>query len=177
MADKTIILHGNVFWCKLLGEPRENNFGEREWSTDLVPDKEGLATLKQLGLSDRIKDPKEGGAHTGKFIQFRQKELKADGTKSDPIRVVHADNAPWEKADGLIGNNTEVNLKFSFKDYGKGRKPGAYLRALQVCNLVPFVPVDFAPIESDEEFFANAEEGKLPEGMEPILDDDIPDFK
>lgn len=82
---------------------------------------------------------------------------------------------------GLIGNGSEVNIKFAKRDYGKGKKAGMYIRAIQVVNLVPYVTQDFAPVESDEEFFGGEdnEQGKLPEGMEPVvedeLDDDIPE--
>lgn len=179
MANKTYIIRGIAYWAKILGPPRDNEYtGEREWSIDLIPNAEGRKLLKELGLSDRLREPKNGDERTETFLSFRHKEFKADGEKADPVRVVNADAQPWSKDEhGLIGNGSEVNVKFMFRDYGRGKKPGMYIRAVQVINLVPYVVQDFAPVESDEEYFATGSDGsvaKLPEGMEPELDDDVP---
>lgn len=156
--------------------------GDREWSIDITPDKESRALIKRLGISDRMREPKDTDSRTESFMSFRHKELRNDGTRADPLRIVDADANPWDNR--LIGNGTEVNAKFVVKDYGKGRKKGVYLRAIQVINLVPYVIQDFAPIDTDEEHFAGGAEAKpqskvtrLPEGLEPVsddLDDDIP---
>lgn len=144
----------------------------------MTPDAEGRKLIKELGLSDRLREPKKGDERTETFLSFRHKEYKADGDKADPIRVVDADAKPWNKDEnGLIGNGSEVNLKFAYRDYGRGKKPGMYIRAVQVINLVPYVVQDFAPVESDEEYFATGSGdsvARLPDGMEPELDDDIP---
>jgi len=78
--------------------------------------------------------------------------LKADGEPADPIRIVNANNERW--GNDLIGNGSMVDAKFVVKDYGKGRKKGMYIRAIRVLELVPYVPQDFAPLTSDDEFFA-----------------------
>lgn len=176
---KTYVIHGKFHWCKLLGAPRENNYGEKEWSVDFTPDTEGRDLLKEIGLLKRLKDPRDGDSRKESFLQFRQKELKADGTPAEPIRVVNAKAEAWTREMGLIGNESEGNAKFVVRDYGPGKQKGVYLRAIQVTKLVPYVTQDFAPVETDEEFFASDEiEGQLPEGMEPEvdpLDDDIPE--
>jgi hypothetical protein len=163
----------------------------------VTPDKEGLALIKKLGISDRLRDPKEGDERENRFLSFRHNEFKADGTKADPIRIVEArgaENVPWDGR--LIGNGSDVEVKFVVKDYGVGRKKGVYIRAVRVLNLVPYVAQDFAPLSSDDEFFsanaeattpsAGSEPFPLPEGLEPVsgepvepvvedeLDDDVP---
>lgn len=185
MANKTYIIHGIANWAKILGPPRDNSFtGEREWSIDVTPDAEGRAILKELGLSDRLRDPKDTDKREESFLSFRHREFKADGEKADPLRVVNANAEPWDKdRDGLIGNGSEVNAKFVVRDYGKGKKMGMYLRAIQVTKLVSYVVQDFAPVESDAEYFADTEEVTpakvvLPEGLEPVVDDlndDVPE--
>lgn len=149
--------------------------GEKEWSLDVTPDKAGRDLLKKLGIADRLRDPKEGDFRKESFLSFRSKEMKADGTKADPIRVVDANNQPW--GSDLIGNGSVVDAKFVVKDYGKGKKKGVYIRAVRVLELVPYIPQDFAPLTSDDEFFAEEatpttkdEIARLPEGMEPVVD-------
>jgi hypothetical protein len=128
-----------------------------------------------------LDNPKE--TRTESFLSFRHKELKADGTKADPLRIVDAQAEQWDNR--LIGNGTEVNAKFVVKDYGKGRKKGMYLRAIQILDLVPYVVKDFEPVQSGEDSFkedspseaAPETIARLPEGMEPEvdnLDDDVP---
>lgn len=175
MSDTTThVIHGKAHWAKIVGPARMNNYDEKEWSIDVTPDAEGLDLLKKLGLSDRLRDPREGDKRTERFIAFRHKALKADGSPADPIRIVDAKAEKWPEGR-LIGNESEVNVKFVVKDYGKGKKKGVYIRAVQVVNLVPYEVRDFAPVESDESFFAAEGEGRLPDGMEPQLEDDLND--
>lgn len=184
MSITTHVIRGTAHWAKVLGPPRDNEYtGEREWSIDLTPDEDGRKLLKELGLSDRLREPKGKDTREQSFLSFRHREYKADGEKADPIRVVNASAEPWTKEMGLIGNGSDVNIKFAKKDYGKGKKAGMYIRAIQVINLVPYVTQDFAPVESDDQFFGGENndepvQGQLPEGMEPVvdpLDDDIPE--
>jgi hypothetical protein len=141
----------------------------------VTPDAEGLKTLKKLGIADRLRDPKDGDERTERFISFRHKELKKDGTKADPIRIVDSGNSPW--GDGLIGNGSTVDVKFVVRDYGTGRKKGVYIRALRVLDLVPYVAQEFAPLESDDEFFSEqvSDDLRLPDGLEPVVEDDLND--
>jgi hypothetical protein len=131
-----------------------------------------------------MKEPREGDQHTADYFAFYQDELKADGTKADPIRVRHANNDLWDaKTDGLIGNGSKVEVKFVVKDYGPGKHKGVYIRAIRVSNkdFVKYVPQDFAPASPDDDFFAEGapepEIARLPEGMEPLddLNDEFPE--
>lgn len=163
MSSETHYIRGTLHWAKVLGAPRKNEYtGEREWSLDLTPDAEGRKLLRQLAISDRLREPKSGDTRDESFISFRQKEFRADGAPSDPIRVVDANNQPWEERK-LIGNGTTAEVKFVVKDYGKGKKKGVYIRAVRIANLVPYVTQDFAPVSSDDEFFAGAATAPTPE--------------
>ena len=143
---------------------------------DVTPDAEGKALLKKLGIADRLRQPKEGDSRTEPFLSFRHKEMKADGTKAEPIRIVDANNDAWDGR--LIGNGSQVDVKFVVKDYGVGKKKGVYIRALRILDLVPYVSQDFAPLTSDDEFFSAADEDKATEftvqDALDELDDDVP---
>jgi hypothetical protein len=167
LANETHVIRGIAHWAKVIGAPRKNEFtGEREWSIDLTPDAESRTLLRRLGISDRLREPKEGDSREESFFSFRHREFRADGAPADPIRVVNANAEPWGK--DLIGNGSEVNVKFVVKDYGKGKKKGVYIRAIQVINLVPYVIADFAPVQSDEEYFADGEQTISPPGDVPL---------
>jgi hypothetical protein len=104
------------------------------------------------------------------------KELKKDGTKADPIRIVAANGTPWDGS--LIGNGTVVDVKFIVKEY-PGKKSGVYIRAVRVLELVKYEAQDFAPLDEDDKFFAEQPEedgtfARLPDAMEPDLNDDVP---
>ena len=156
-----------------------NSFtGEREWNVDVTPDAEGKALLKKLGIADRLRQPKEGDSRTEPFLSFRHKEMKADGTKAEPIRIVDANNDAWDGR--LIGNGSQVDVKFVVKDYGVGKKKGVYIRAIRVLDLVPYVSQDFAPLSSDDEFFSADAEDKPADSFTvkdalDELDDDVPE--
>lgn len=169
------------YWAKILGAPRENNFGKKQWSIEIEPDDEGRKLIKELGLNKRMKDPREGDQHQATYMSFHQDSVKADGSAADPIRVVKADGQPWAREDGLIGNRSVGDIKFVVKKYGPGKQDGVYIRAVRVLDLVPYVPQEFAPLSEDDQFFSAPEEefARLPEGMEPTtieeeLDDDLP---
>lgn len=133
--------------------------------------------VKELGLTKRLKDPREGDKHTSRYLAFHQDATKANGDPADPIRVVKANGDVWEKEDGLLGNETIGDIKFVVKKYGPGKHDGVYIRAIRVLKLVPYVASEFKPLSEDDEFFAEADdgddfEGRLPDEMEPTLNDD-----
>jgi len=171
--NDTFVIRGVANWAKVLGPPRLNTFtDEKEWSIDVTPDKDSRALLRKLGINDRLRDPKDGDTREDSFMSFRQREFRKDGTKNDPIRIVDATNQKW--GNSLIGNGSTVDVRFAVKDYGKGKKKGVYIRAIRVLEHVPYESEDFAPLDSDDEYFAEAGNSnyKLPEGLEPQVDDD-----
>lgn len=156
--------------------------GEREWSIDLTPDTDGRKALKKLGLSDRLREPKDGDNRTESYVSFRQSEFRKNGEPNDPIRIVDARNRPWDPKT-LIGNGSTVEVKFVAQDYGPGKHKGMYIRAIRVLELVAYEAQDFAPLSEDDEYFsADADEDKEDTveaelrrmDAEDDLDDDVP---
>jgi hypothetical protein len=175
------VIRGTAYWAKILGAPRMNNFGKKQWSIEIEPNEEGLATLKELGLTKRLKDPDEKNQHKAKFLSFYHDATRADGGPNDPIRIVDGSTPPkaWGKENGLIGNESVVDVKFVVKDYGPGKQKGVYIRAVRVLKLVPYVPQEFEPLSEEDAYFAEDdttdEIARLPDGLEPELDDDVPE--
>jgi hypothetical protein len=166
-------LTGKAHWAKILGDPVPNFSRDgNEWTVDFTPDAEGIKTIKALGIGSKLKNK---GDERGEFIQFKQRELRANGKKNDPITVVDAHNRPWDP-DTKIGNDSTVEVKFNVVDYGKGKPQGVYLQALRVLDLVPYVRQEFAPLpegseylkafggEAAEEFAEDVVEGDVLEG-------------
>lgn len=167
MTSEIHYIRGTLDWAKVLGPPRMNNFtGEKEWSIDITPNAESRALIRKLGLADRLREPKEGDKRTESFLSFRQKEFRADGAPSEPIKVYAADGSVWPD-NTLLGNGTTGEIKFVVKDYGKGKKKGMYIRAIRVATLVPYESKEFATVSDDDEFFANATPAPVARRAEP----------
>lgn len=164
MAKKDMhVIRGKVHWAKVLGDPVLNYGGDaKEWTLDLTPDDEGLQLIESLGLNDRLKNKND---ERGQFMAFRQREKRMDGSLNRRISVEDADGNPWPH-DKLIGNGSDVDLKFEFKDYGKGKYPGLYPQALRILNLKEYQRQEFAPLKPDDKF-AKPQEGRLPDHLEP----------
>lgn len=186
MAKKnSYTIRGVAHWAKVLGEPVWNYGGDnREWTIDVTPDADGIKLLKQLGVDDRLKNKND---ERGKFIQFRQRERRLDGSMNRPISVVDVEGQHWPE-NKLIGNGSVVDVKFDYRDYGAGKKAGLYPQAIRVLDLKEYQRVEFAPLPEDDPYAPKegAKEGQLPEGMEPEapkvekkevdpLDDDFPE--
>jgi hypothetical protein len=171
MAKKnSYTIRGVAHWAKVLGEPVPNYQGDnREWTIDLTPDAAGQATLNQLGVGDRLKSKDD---EREEFIQFRQREKRLDGSLNRRISVVDINGSPWPQ-DKLIGNGSVVDIRFDFRDYGKGKRPGLYPQAIRVLEYQPYVRQDFAPLGEDDPYAQK--EGRLPDGMEPEEEEDFPE--
>jgi hypothetical protein len=166
-------IRGKAHWAKVLGEPVNNYAGDgREWTLDLTPDEKGVELLKELGIDSRLKNKDD---ERGDFIAFRQREKRMDGSLNKRISVSDKSGEPWPQ-DKLIGNGSVVDLKFNFKDYGKGKYPGVYPQAIRVLEYVPYQAVEFAPLDEDDPYAEkNDMEGALPEGMEPEVEEEFPE--
>ena len=139
-----MLIRGKIKWAKILGEPvwgYENTF--KEWSCDVYVDKDTVARLEAEGLKDRIKDK-----GNGPYIRFSRKELKADGSPNQPIRVVDHKGEAWDKSK-KIGNGSVVNVNFATNEYKKG-KFSANILSLQVWEHVPYEGGEF-PTRGDDE--------------------------
>jgi hypothetical protein len=164
-------IRGTAHWAKVLGDPVPNYSGDnREWTIDLTPDEDGLAKLKELGIEDRLKNKDDD---RGDFIQFRQREKRMDGSLNKRINVVDAAGEAWPQ-DKLIGNGSVVDVRFDYRDYGAGKKPGVYPQAIRVLEHAEYQRVDFAPLHEDDPYAKPAAkpEGHI-EGFDP--EDDFPE--
>lgn len=155
---QTVVIRGKASFAKILGEPVLNyNKDGKEWKMDLLlTNKDSLKELKAAGIADRIKR-KETYLDGEPYLSFKQTEYRKDGiTKNDPIPVVDIKGKLWDD-EKLIGNGSDVDVKFVIMDFGPGKKKGVYIRGVRVLNLVPYEGGSgFAPISEDDEFFANA---------------------
>ena len=157
-----VYLHGKVYWAKVLGAPRTNyNEDGREWSFEFEPDAEGVVTLTEHGLEDRLRDrsDKKGYEDRGKFIILRRNELDYEGNPNEHIRIVDAADQKWDE-NKLLGNATEVDVKVQIVDYGRGKKKGIYPVAIRVLELVPYESTDFEALPDDDPRVAKAKSAK-----------------
>lgn len=140
----TVFITGKLYWAKVLGNPVYNKFNDNnEWAFELEPDAAGVATLKKLGLSDRLKDKYED---RGRFISLRKTELAKDGSPNAPIRVYNADNEPWDQK-ALIGNASVGDVKLDVRDYGPTKKKGVYPVAIRVTEHVEYQSSEFGGMD------------------------------
>lgn len=138
-----MLIQGKAKWAKIVGEPSwgyENKF--KEWSIDVYVDEDTVKKLKAEGLGPKLKDK-----GNGEYITFKRKELKADGTPNQPIRVVDHRGQPWDNRK--IGNGSTVNVNFVVNEYKPGQN-NANILSLQVWDLVPFEGGEF-PVKEDSE--------------------------
>jgi len=199
MSDNitTLVYRGKLQYAKVLGEPVPNYAKDgKEWKFDFIPNDPDNAAkeLKSLGVGDRLRsaentdgEPRYDGA---KFLTFKQRAERNDGSPNNPVRVLDIHNNPWPQ-DVLLGNETVADVKFVVIDNGKGKFKGIYPRSIRVLDLVPYTSQEFEPIDEDDEFFKKAKEqerqiallsglranpaGKSGESVSlDDLDDDIP---
>ena len=132
-----MLIRGKAYWAKVLGEPlRNDNYPEnpRQWSVDVAVDAKTLETLKEAGLFGKIKNK---GDERGSFITFKRKEFKSGGTTANQaIKIVDHHGNAWDKRK-LIGNGSEVNVRFNIYEDRRGGKNPAIL-AIQVWDLVTY---------------------------------------
>jgi hypothetical protein len=150
--SQTVVLRGKTMYAKILGAPVLNYSKDGlEWKTDLVINKNTVKELKAYGIQDRVKQ-KDEFADGEPYLSFKSSELRKDGSKNSPIEVVDITGKPWNH-DVLIGNGSDVDVKFAVVDYGVGKKRGVYIRSVRVLKLVPYNKDNFAPIAEDDPFF------------------------
>ena len=134
-----MILRGRVAWAKVLGKPAKGyDENEREWSIDFEPTEEGVKRYLEEGGSDFYIKSKDNHP-LDRYIAFKRRELKRDGTPAKPIEVLDAKGKPWDPSV-KIGNLSVVDAKFALNEITAGRvkrmKPS--LIALRVVEHVPY---------------------------------------
>lgn len=130
---------GTVYWAKIVGKPVDNyERTGREWTVDFVPD--DASFLKAHGLLDRLKEPKE--PVSGPFLRLKKPELDSEGNKNEPIKIVDANNQPWDGSK--IGNGSRVDVKLTIADWGRGKKKSIWIKVIRVTEHIPFEVDEFA---------------------------------
>jgi hypothetical protein len=139
-------IQGKAFYAKILGNPGPNyNKDGFEWSLDVSLDKETVKELKALGLGSKIKDANEKHGDLP-YITFRRGSVKKAGPKAGeanpPIRTVGEDGKTLWDPNRLIGNGTQVAVKFAVHEVIGGPKKQKFTRAdilaIQIRELVPY---------------------------------------
>lgn len=147
-------MRGKLYWAKIFGNPRPNYGGDaREWTFEFEPDENGVATLDDHGIKERLRDRKDKKGYEDRdpFLILKRKEFKTDGTPNDHIRIVDQNNQPW--ADNkLLGNETIADVKVNIVDYGPGKKKGIYPIAIRIMSHVPYQSNEFAPVAADDPY-------------------------
>lgn len=170
--SQTVILRGTTMYAKILGDPVLNYSKDgKEWTMDLVIDAAAVKDLKAYGLTDRVKS-REDKYDGKKYVSFKQKELRPDGSANEPIKVVDIHGKPWGGA--LIGNGSTVDVKFVVRDYGPGKKKGIYPRAVRVLDLVEYGGRDeFPAVDEGDVFFDKAQQVPQPAELAPDFEKDF----
>lgn len=152
-------IKGLAYYAKVLGKPVPNfNKDGFEWAIDVALDKDTVKELKSYGLGPKIKEANE--AHDGHpYISFKRVSVKKSGPdagkENKPIHVVSPDGrTDWPK-DALIGNGSEVAVKFTVNEVTSPQKK-KFIRAdilsMQVRNHIPYEAPErgpeFEPVEA-----------------------------
>lgn len=180
-------IRGKASFAKVLGDPTLNYSKDgKEWKFDIVIDNDTVKEIKALGIGDRVKT-KDNYVDGRPHLTFKQPEFRRDGTPNKPIDVKDILQQPWPQ-DKLIGNESDIEVKFVVRDYGVGKKKGAYVRSIRVLKLVPYAGADeFEDITEDDPFYEEAlkaakaaEEASMVNAVDTTndvdLDDDIDDI-
>jgi hypothetical protein len=137
------IITGKAQWASVI---QPNTKYEHVWCIDVCNlDAKSKKILKADGIAHKIKNV---GDDRGDFIKITQKVDKKDGTKFDAPKVVDGMKRPFTQ---LIGNGSEVAVKYKARDWEHGGKSGitADLKAVQVLKHVPYGDgEDFDIVES-----------------------------
>jgi hypothetical protein len=157
---KTAVMRGKASFARILGDPVLNyNKDGKEWKMDFEITKDSIKELKDLGIGDRVKS-KDNYLDGAPFLSFKQAEFKRDGKPNEPIKVVDIIQNPWPQ-DTMIGNGSDIEVKFVVVDYGPGKKSGVYIRSVRVLNLVRYDRQDFETVAEDDPFYANVKEAQM----------------
>lgn len=177
MANKsqTFEIRGKTSFAKILGDPVLNYSKDgKEWTVDIVLDKETAKEVKGYGVGDKVKT-KDNYLEGNPYLTFKQKEYRFDGvTRNDPIPVVDIFGKPWDD-DKKIGNGTVVDVRFRVVDYGPGKKNGMYPAKIRVLDLVPYEGDTFKQLSPDDEYFRKAVAAQEAEANDLQPDDDLDD--
>lgn len=125
-------LRGTAFY-PLLNKP--DKWGK--YKIDLVLSGDQLEKAKEMGLA--LQQPKPGSAQTGTFVTIRVPVEDAKRGKLDKVPASMADGSP---VTDLIGNGSDVTVKFAAGPYMQKGKFGVYsiLQSVVVNTLIKYTP-------------------------------------
>ena len=128
MANDIHIISGKAHWASVLSP---NTTYEPTYCIDVELDKDTKKQVGNLGLIVKNKGSFD-------FITIKRNLLKKNGDERPAPFVKDSSNNPWDNQ--LIGNGSDVNVKFSTYDWTYAGKAGvgADLMAVQVVNLVSY---------------------------------------
>lgn len=143
------MLHGKIYYAKILGAPQKAyNPGELEWAFDVSIDE---ATKEKL-LSENLPKTKikNKGDERGDFIQFKRRSITMEGEPAKPYEVVDRKGQPWDQTT-LIGNGSEVNVKYLINEWTFNKTKGfkANALAVQVWEHIPYKGREEFPTDDD----------------------------
>lgn len=167
-----LVVRGKASFAKILGEPVLNyDKSGKEWKIDLVISEDTVKEFQSVGVGDRVKR-KENYVDGQPYVSFRQSELRKDGSENYPIKVVDILNKDWDQ-NKLIGNGSDVDVKFVVMDHGPGKKHGMYIRGVKVLKLVEYNPDTFTEIDEEDPFYAELKAAQEVQNAED-LNDEVP---
>lgn len=153
---QTVVIRGKASFAKILGDPVLNYTKDgKEWKLDLEISKDTEKELKGYGIGDKVKK-KDGYLDGAPHLTFKQPEFQKSGKANEPIKVSDILGEAWDQKK-LIGNKSDIEVRFVIVDYGPGKKRGVYIRSVRVLRLEEYNRSEFTPIAEDDEFFALAQ--------------------
>ena len=130
MENSIKFVSGKAYWASVCAP---NTTFEPAWCIDVTLDEKTKVELESIGLNIQNK-----GDERGDFIKIKRKVMKRDGTEREAPTVVDSKRNPWDNS--LIGNGSDVKVKFKVYEYEYNKKHGIStdLIAVQVVNLIPY---------------------------------------
>ena len=143
MASK-VIRNATLKWCKFGVVDQYGKYGCAAYL-----DKEGIAKMKAIGLSHKLKKDKEEGSTFFRAV--------LEGEKG-PVIVKDKDG---NEVTSSISNGATANLKldvYEYKRYGGGT----------TCRLIAVQLLDWEPYDSGEDFDDSGDDGDISDERDPF---------
>ena len=143
MASK-VIRNVILKWCKFGVVDQYGKYGCADYL-----DKEGIAKMKAIGLSHKLKKDKEDGS------TFFRAVLEGD---KGPVVVKDKEG---NEVTSSISNGATANIKldvYEYKRYGGGT----------TCRLIAVQLIDWEPYDSGEDFDDSGDDGDVSDERDPF---------
>ena len=143
MASK-VIRNATLKWCKFGVVDQYGKYGCQAYH-----DKEGVAKMKAIGLSHKLKKDKEEGS------TFFRAVLESD---KGPVIVKDKDG---NEVTSSISNGATANLKLDVYEY---KRDGGGI----TCRLIAVQLLDWEPYDSGEDFDDSGDNGDVSDERDPF---------